>query len=92
MAVLKLGAVDLDYASGIVQQCLSRRLYDASFARSCGPEKQKVPDRTPSGREPSHVNLIGPDDLVNCFLLSNDEAAEFVLQILRRLCRSVGVE
>ena len=38
------------------------------------------------------MSLIGPDDLVNCFLLSNDQAAQFILQILRLPSLLAGIK
>jgi hypothetical protein len=37
------------------------------------------------------VSLISPHDPVNCFILSNDEAVELVLQFLRLPTRPGGV-
>ena len=92
MAALKLGAVNLDYGPGIVEQGLGRCLDDASFARPRRPQEQKVRDRAAGRGQPCHVGLVCPDDLVNCFLLSNDEPAEFALQILRLSSRFCWIQ
>src|SRR5260370_727734 len=91
MAVLKLRAIDLDYGSSVLQQRLGGRLDNASFSRARRPEEEKVSD-WPAGRGQSrHVSLISPHDPMNCFLLSNDEVAELVLQILRLPSRLSGI-
>ena len=91
MAVLKLGAVDLGYCAGIVQQRLSRRLYDASFAGTRRPQEEKISYRPAGRRQSGHVSLVSPHDLVNCFVLANDKVVELVLQILRLLSRLSGI-
>jgi len=40
MAVLKLGAIDLDYRPRVVQQGLCRCLYNASLARPGRPQEE----------------------------------------------------
>jgi len=91
MAVLKLRAIDLDYCSRVLQQGLGGYLYDASLSRAGRPQEQKVSYRPADRRQPRHVSLVSPHDLVNCFVLSNDKVVESVLQILRLLSRLSGI-
>src|SRR5947209_733743 len=91
MAVLKLRAIDLDYGSRIVQQRLGGGLHDASFSGAGRAEKQKIPNRPPNRGHPGQVRLISLDDLMNGFVLSHDEVAELVLQILRLSSRLAGI-
>jgi hypothetical protein len=42
--------------------------------------------------EPRNASLISPDYLVNCFLLSNDQVAQFVVQIIRLPSRLGGIK
>src|SRR5437899_4705769 len=92
MTVLKLRAIDLDYCARIVQQGLGGYLYDASLSGSGRTQEQKVSDRPAGRRQSRHVSLICPHDLVNCFVLSNDEVAEIVLQVLRRPTVLSGIQ
>src|SRR5215471_13462613 len=92
VAVLKLGAIDLDYCLGIVQKGLSRGLDNAGLARPRRPEEQKVSDRPASRRQPRHMALVSSDDLVYRLVLSNDHAAKLVLQFLRLLSLPGGVQ
>ena len=92
MAVLKLRAIDLDYGSRVLQQRLGGRLDNASFSRAGRPQEEKVSDRPADRRQSRHVSLISPHDLVNCFLLSNDEVTEFVHQIIRLPSRLGGIQ
>src|SRR6266478_2083959 len=79
MTVLKLCAIDLDYGSRIPQQGLGGCFYDASLSGAGRPEEQKVSDRPADRRQSRHVSLVSPHDLLNCFVLSNDEVAELAL-------------
>src|SRR5947209_4274881 len=83
MAVLKLRAINLDYGSRILQQRLGGCLDDASFSRARRPQEEEICDRPADGGQSRHVSLISPHDLVNCFVLSNNEVAELALQVLR---------
>jgi hypothetical protein len=91
MAVLKLGAIDFDHGTRVLQQGLGRRLDNASLSRTRWPQEEKVSDRPAGRRQARHVSLISPHDPVNCFILSNDEAVELVLQFLRLPSRPGGV-
>src|SRR5713101_8390111 len=73
MTVLKLRTIELYYCSRILQQGLGGCLYDASLSGARGPQEQKVSDRPPNRGQTRNVSLISPHDLVNCFILSNDE-------------------
>src|ERR1700681_2187192 len=82
MAVLKLRAINLDYRSRILQQGFGGCLYDASLSGTCRPQEQEVSDRPAGRRQSRQVRLVSPHDLVNCFLLSNDEVPESIFQVL----------
>ena len=71
MAVLKLGAIDFDHGSRIVQQRLRSGLYNAGLSGAGRTQEQKVSIR-PAGDMPSSESGK-PHDLVNRFLLSNDK-------------------
>src|SRR5258705_306028 len=92
MTVLKLRAIDLDYGSRILQQGLGSRLNNPSFSGAGRSKEQKVSDRPADRAQPRQMSLISPHDLVNCFVLSNDEAAKFVLQVLRLPSRPGGIQ
>ena len=49
MAVLKLGAIDLDDRARILQQRFRGGFHDARLARAGRPQEQEVPDRTARG-------------------------------------------
>src|ERR1700680_3423467 len=91
MAVLKLRAIDLDHRSRILQKGLGGCLHDASFSGARRAQEQKVSDRPTDRGQSRHVSLVSPHDLVNCFLLSNDEVAKLVLQIIRLSSRLTGI-
>src|SRR5438309_6357584 len=80
MTVLKLRAIDFDYCSRILQQGLGGCLYDASLSGAGRPQEQEVSDRPSDRGQSRQMSLVSPHDLVNCFVLSNDEVAERVLQ------------
>jgi hypothetical protein len=91
MAVLKLRAVDLDDCSRIHQQGLGRGFHDAGFSGARRPQEEEISDRPAYRGQSRYVSLVSPDDLVNSFVLSNYEVAEFVLQVLRLSSRSAGI-
>src|SRR5215475_12019876 len=82
MAMLILCAIDLEHRLRIVEERLSRGLHDASLAGAGRPEEEKVADRPANRRQSGHVTLVCGNDLVNCFVLSNDQAAKAILEIL----------
>jgi hypothetical protein len=76
MAVLKLRAVDLDDCSRIPQQGLGRGFHDPGFSGARRPQKEEISDRPAYWGQSRKVSLVSPDDLLNGFVLSNDEVAE----------------
>ena len=88
MTVPKLGAIDLDDSAGIADERLRSGFYCACLPGTSGAQEQEVSNRPTDRGQPSEKSLISPDDLVDCFVLSNDEVTKFFLQILRLCSRS----
>src|ERR1700693_1519988 len=83
MAMLKFSAIDLDYRLSVLQQALGGRLYHASLSGARRTQEQKVSDWPAGGGQASQMRLICRYNLVNSFVLSDNESAELLLQILR---------
>src|ERR1700680_2470453 len=83
MTMLKLRTIDLDYCSRTFQQGLGGCLHDPSLSRARWTKEERISDRPADRRQSRQVSLVSPHDLVNRFLLSNDEVAELVLQMFR---------
>jgi hypothetical protein len=76
VTVLELRAVDLEYGARIVSQGFGGCLKDSCFARTRGSEEQKVSNRASGGDQPTQVRLIDTDNLLDCFVLTDDERTE----------------
>src|SRR5437763_15219500 len=90
MAVLKFRAIDFDHCPGVFHQALGGRFHDASLARSSRPEKQEVPNGTPGRSHTREIHLIDIHDLLDRFMLSDDELAKVRIEPFRvspGLCR-----
>ena len=80
VAVLELGAVDLDDRARILQQRLGGRFDDAGLSRAGRPQEQEVPDRAARGAHPRQMHLIDVDDLLDRLILPDDHPPEVGLQ------------
>src|SRR5215467_11933372 len=80
MTVLELGAVDLDDGAGILDQRFGSRFDNAGLARTCGPKKEEVPDRTARCSHPREIHLIDVHDVLDRLVLANDEQLEASFQ------------
>ena len=61
------------------------------FPDPVGPRNRKFPTGRPTGDRPQ-MSLVSSHDLVNGFILSNNQVTEFVLQILCLPSRLGGIE
>src|ERR1700686_2605827 len=80
MAVLELGAIDLDDGARILQQCLGSGFDDARLPGTGRPEEQKVPDGTPWSAHACQIHLIDVDDLLDRLILSDNHPSQAVLE------------
>jgi len=64
-----------------LQHGLGCRLYRQCFARTGGPQKEKVSDRSACLAQAGEIRLKRPYDLLNGFVLSDDALAEFDFQV-----------
>src|ERR1700684_1175315 len=76
VAVLKLGAIDLDDRARGLQQSFRRRLDDSGLARSRGAEEQKVSDRAARRIHAREMHLVDIDDLLDRLILTDDHPPE----------------
>src|SRR6266849_5206724 len=82
MAVLELGAVDLDHCARVADEAFSGRLDKPGFARAGRPEEQKISDRPAGTRHARQVRLIDIYDLLNRVVLADDASPKVVIKLL----------
>ena len=90
MAVLELGAIDLDDRARILDQRFGCRFDDAGLAGSGRPQEKEVADRSSGSAHPGQIHLINIYDLLDRLVLADDVAVERLFQIFRfspGLCR-----
>ena len=80
MAVLELGAIDLDHRARIAHQAFRRGFHQTRFAGAGGAEKQEIADRPPRARHAREVGLINVDDLFDRLILADDPFAQIGIQ------------
>src|SRR5205085_3113689 len=80
MAVLELGAVDLNYRTGIAGQTFGCGFNQPGFSRSGRAQKKKITDRPAGARHPREVCLIDLDYLLNSVILTDDELAKVQIE------------
>src|ERR1051325_1673719 len=80
VAVLELGAIDLDDRSRILQQGLGGGFYDTRLPRTGGAEEQKVSNRTPRRTHSGQIHLIDVDDLLYRLILPDNHPPQAVLE------------
>ena len=83
MAVLELGAINLDDRARVLHQSFRRRFDDAGLAGASGPEEQEVTNRAASGRHPGQMHLIDVDNLLDGFILTDNHAGQAGLESFR---------
>ena len=83
VAVLELGAIDLDDRARILQQRLGGGFDDAGLARAGRPQEQEIPDRTAGRAHPRQIHLIDVDDLLDRLILTDDHSAQAALERYR---------
>ncbi len=84
--VLELGAIDLDQGARIAEQALRPGLDHAGFARTGGPEKQQVPNRTVRRIQPRQEHLVDLSDFFDGGVLTDDCDGERLRIPARRCC------
>jgi hypothetical protein len=92
MTVLKLGAVNLNDGAWVADERLRSGFHCPCFPGTRGAQEQEIANRSAVEGHPSEISLISPDDLVNRFVLSNDEVTQVFLQILGLRSRPGGIE
>ena len=80
VAVLKLGAVDLDDRARILQQRFGGGFDDARLAGTGRTQEQEVSDRTARGAHARQMHLIDVDDLLDRLILSDNHPAQAGLE------------
>src|SRR6476620_5813707 len=83
VAVLELGAVNLNDRARILEQYFSGGFDDSGFARTRRTQEQKVPDWTSGRVHPSQMHLVDVDDLLDRLILPYDHSMESRLQLCR---------
>ena len=76
VAVLELGAVDLNDSAWVLHQRLSRRLHDAGLPGARRPQKQEIAHRPSRCAHPCQIHLVNVDDLLDRFVLADDQATQ----------------
>src|SRR5438105_8496221 len=83
MAVLKLGAVDLGNRAGILDKRFRRGFDGSRLAGSGGPEKKEIGNRTSRRGHACQIDLVAVDDVLNGFVLADDEFTQVRLERFR---------
>src|SRR5579884_910972 len=92
VAVLELGAINLDAGAGIAEQRLGHRFHYPRLSRACRPEKKKIAHR-PAGRvQPGQEHLIDLNDFFDCAILADDAAAKGGVEFLRIVAAPVWIK
>ena len=81
VGVLELGAVDLDAGARIAEQGLGHGFDHAGFARTGGPKKKKIADRTSGRVQARQKHLVDLGHLFNGGILADNFAAQGVLKL-----------
>src|SRR5579864_5015725 len=92
MRVLELRAVNLDARPRIPKQRLRHGFDHACLARSCRPQKQQVPHRTPGRIQPRQEHLVDFDDLFYGGILAYDSAAQGPFKLSSIVAATVRIE
>src|SRR5260370_34495937 len=92
VTVLKLGTVDFNNGARITDERFRSRFHCACFPGTSRTQEQEGADRPAHRGQPSEKSLISLNDMVNCFVLSNDDVTKIFLQILGLRSRLGGVE
>src|SRR3954471_15547625 len=82
VAVLKLGAVDLDASSNLSKQSFSDRFHYPRFACARGSQKQQVADGAIWGIQTCQKHLVDLCHFENGIVLTDDPATKIALKIL----------
>ncbi len=80
MAVLKLGAVDLDHRARIAYQRFRHGFHRARFARAGGPEEEQASGRPSRARHARDKGLVDIDDLANGVVLTDNPLPQIRLR------------
>src|SRR5260370_29147300 len=83
VAMLKLGAIDLNYGAGIAQQALRSGLHHPGLTRTSGSQKKEIPDRSAWTRHPGKERLVDVDNLLDALILANDALPQVRLELFR---------
>src|SRR5215469_1524662 len=92
VAVLKLGAVNLNHRSRIPYKRLRGSFDHPRLAGTCGTEKQKIPDRTTRAGHAGQKHLIDVDDLVDRLFLPDYSLAEIAVVLFSVVARKRRVQ
>ena len=74
--VLKFSAVDLDAGAGVAEQSFGHGFDHPGFARTGGPEEQKVSNRTARRIQARQKHLVDFDHFLDGLVLTDDSAAK----------------
>src|SRR5580698_8340309 len=83
VAVLKLGAVDLQDTSGVAHKRFRSGFHQAGLAGPGGSQKQKISDRPANAGQACQESLIDTNDLVDRVFLSYHEPPQVALKLFR---------
>src|SRR5271169_2102751 len=83
VAVLELGAIDLNHGARVFEQGLCGRFYNSGLTRASRAKEQEVSDRAARRIHPGEMHLINVDDLLDRFILTDDHPPESCLQCAR---------
>src|SRR5580658_2535710 len=83
VAVLKFGAVDLQYRPNVANERLGSGFDQPGLTRASGPQEQKVSYRTAGGCHPCQVSLIDINDLADGFFLTDHQPPQITVQLCR---------
>ena len=92
MAVLELGAINLDARAWIAEQSFRDRFDYASFARAGRAKKQKIPHRAAWRIQPGEEHLINLYYFFNGAVLADDTPAQGSFKFLRVIAAQVGIK
>src|SRR5689334_3497662 len=88
VAVLELGAVDLDDGLGVADEALREGLDGAGLARPGRPKEEEAPDGASGTAHSGRIRLIKVDDLPDGFVLPDDSPPQVVFERFRFPARS----
>ena len=87
MAVLELGAVDLDHRSRVSGKGLRRRFHQSRFSGAGWPQEEKVTNWPAGADHARQIGLVDVDDLFDRLILTYNFAAKARFQVSRVVTR-----